>query len=116
LMSGDVTEALTVVRHEKPDVILLDINFPDDFSVSSETRDGFWAINWLHRMEEAKDTPVIIISSDEPAKSEARALAAGAAAFFTKPLDRDKLLAAIQKLLSAKKPAAPAASGLKMAS
>jgi CheY-like chemotaxis protein len=116
LMAGDITSALTIVRTEKPDVILLDINFPADFSAGGETRDGFWAINWLHKMEEAKGIPVIIISSASPAESEPRALAAGAVTFFPKPLDKDKLLAAVQKLMAAKKPAPPSIPGLKMAS
>jgi CheY-like chemotaxis protein len=116
LMSGDITEALTVVRQEKPDVILLDINFPNEYSVTGEERNGFWATGWLRKMEESKNIPVILISSANPAESEPRALAAGAAAFLPKPLDKDKLLATIQKLLAEKKPQEPQISGLKMAS
>ncbi|HZL78490.1 MAG TPA: response regulator [Candidatus Limnocylindrales bacterium] len=116
LMAGEITKSLTIVRTEKPDVILLDINFPAEFSVGGETRDGFWAINWLQKMEEARGIPVIIISSESPAESEPRALAAGAVAFFPKPLDKDKLLATVQKLMAAKKPAPPSIPGLKMAS
>jgi CheY-like chemotaxis protein len=116
LMSGDITESLTIVRTEKPDVILLDINFPADITSGSGVRDGFWAINWLNKMDEAKGIPIIIISSDSPAESEPRALAAGAVAFFPKPLDKDKLLATVQKLMAAKKPAPPSIPGLKMAS
>ena len=116
LMSGDITEAITVVRQEKPDVILLDINFPDDFTVGNEKRDGFWAIKWLQKMQEARDIPVILISSASAAETEPRALAAGAVAFFPKPLEKDRLLAVIQKLIQNKKPAAPLIPCLRMAS
>jgi CheY-like chemotaxis protein len=115
LMSGDITGALTLVRAEKPDVILLDINFPNEYSTTSEPRDGFWATKWLRTMDEAKNTPVILISTADPAEAEPRALAVGAAAFLPKPLDKEKLLAAIQKAMGAKKPDSPSAPGLKMA-
>ena len=116
LMADDITNALTIVRTEKPDVILLDINFPADFSGSGDMLDGFWAIHWLQKTEEVRGIPVIIISSASPAESEPRALAAGAVAFFPKPLDKDKLLATVQKLMAAKKPAPPSIPGLKMSS
>jgi DNA-binding NtrC family response regulator len=72
-------------------------------------------MQWLQKMEEAKGIPVIIISSASPAESEPRALAAGAVAFFPKPLEKDKLLATIQKLMAAKKPEPPSVPSLKMA-
>jgi len=116
LMSGDLTEALTIVRTERPDAIILDIKFPNEQSVTSEVRDGYWATKWLSKMEEAKNVPVILISTADPAEAEPRALAAGASAFLPKPLDKDKLLATIQNCIAQKKPAAPAAFSLKMAS
>jgi len=57
LMSGDITGALVLVRQETPDVILLDINFPNEYSTTSEPRDGFWATKWLQKMDEAKNIP-----------------------------------------------------------
>ena len=116
LMCGDLTEALTVVRREKPDVIVLDINFPGEAATANGVRDGYWAVNWFQRSDESKNIPVILISSADPAEAEPRALAAGAAAYLPKPLDKEKLLATIQKLVTEKKPEPPAAPGLKMAS
>jgi len=115
LMSGNLTESLAVVRAEKPDVILLDINFPAEYSMAGEVRDGFWATKWLHQIPEVKHIPVILISSADPVEAEPRALAAGAAAFMPKPLDHAKLLALIQNLIATKKPEASAVSSLKMA-
>jgi DNA-binding response OmpR family regulator len=57
-------------------------------------------MEWLHRLEEVKDTPVIIISSEDPAHYEARSLAAGAVAFFRKPVDLNALLLMICQVLS----------------
>ena len=107
LMCGDVTEALQLIRTEHPALIVLDINFPPDGSLSGE-RDGFWALDWIHRVEEIKHTPVIMISSDDPAKVRPRALAAGAAEFLQKPLDKIELVRLVKELI-AKHAAPPAA-------
>jgi len=104
-MSGDIADALNLVRKERPNLILLDINFPPDATVGN-VRDGFWALDWMQRMDEVKGIPIIIISVDEPEKSEPRALAAGAAAYFHKPIDREQLAAKVADLLAKKSPAA----------
>ena len=100
---GDIADALNILRKEKPALILLDINFPLDSGVfSGSQRDGFWALEWLHYLEDAKGIPVIIISADPPEKSKAQALAAGAAAYFHKPINKDELAATIARLLGGK--------------
>lgn len=102
-MSGEIADALNVVRKEKPNLILLDINFPPEASVGGGGgHDGFWALDWMHRMEEAKGVPIIVISGDAPEKSKARALAAGATAYFHKPINKDELAAVIAGLLGQK--------------
>ena len=102
LMSGDITEALQTIRQEHPDVIVLDINFPPDAMFGNE-RDGFWAIDWMQRVQGIKDTPVIMISSDAPEKVRARALTAGAVEFLQKPLNKAQLVGLVMELI-AKKP------------
>src|SRR5580692_11664371 len=63
LMSGEISEALKIVRRERPDAILLDLNFPPSDSAGANAMgDGFWALDWMQRMDEIKDIPVIIIS------------------------------------------------------
>ena len=99
LLSGEITEAMQIVRQERPDVILLDINFPPNASVSG-VLDGFWALDWMRRIKETKDIPVIIISSDDPATAKPQALATGAAAYFHKPINKDQLAFAIAGLLA----------------
>lgn len=108
-LAGGITEALKLVREQHPDVILLDLNFPADGAIGSTAlRDGFWALDWLQHMDEARNVPVIIISSDPPEKSRARALASGAVAYFQKPLDKQELAAAVAALPAPK--SAPVAS------
>lgn len=99
LMCGDVSEALHIIREERPDLIVLDIHFPPDDLMGGE-RDGFWALDWLHRVEEAKSTPVIMISSDDASTARSRALAAGADAFLQKPLNKTELAALVANLIA----------------
>ncbi len=106
LMSGEITEAMQIVRRERLDLILLDINFPPDASLGGGgVRDGFWALDWMKRMDEIKDIPIVIISSDDPATSGPRARAAGAAAYLHKPIGKDELAHTVAELLAAKKSA-----------
>ena len=108
LMSGEIAEALNVVRKEKPDLILLDINFPPDASVGGGGgRDGFWALDWMQRMDEVKGVPIVIISSDDPATASPRALAAGAAAYLHKPIGKEDLTLTVAELLAQKNSAPP---------
>lgn len=55
-----------------------------------------------------KDTPIIVISSDPPEKSKMHALAAGAAAYFQKPIDKPELAATVASLLTSKSSPPPA--------
>ncbi|MGB8371281.1 MAG: response regulator [Limisphaerales bacterium] len=92
--------AVSVVTRERPDLILLDLLFPPDAAnVGGALQDGFFIIEWLRRMGEAGDIPIIIISGDKSAKDKKNALATGAVGFFPKPIDRIALLAAIRATL-----------------
>jgi two-component system chemotaxis response regulator CheY len=93
----DAAEAVSAVRQEKPDLILLDISFPPD--VGSVDWDGFKIMAWLQRMDEGRNIPVIVITSGDPAKYEERSLTDGAAAFFHKPIQHDELLTVIAQIL-----------------
>jgi two-component system KDP operon response regulator KdpE len=102
-MCGVIADALKVIREQPLDLLLLDLNFPPDTSVGSIfVRDGFWVLDWVRHWEETKDTPVIVVSSDPPEKSKAHALAAGAAAYFQKPVDKQELIATVATLLADK--------------
>lgn len=110
ITAADGSEAVAAVRIQKPDLILLDIGFPPE--VSGVPWDGFRIIQWLKRMDEAKNIPVIIITGGEAAKYRDKALAEGAVAFFQKPVNNDELLKTIKGLLevpgAGAAPAAPA--------
>ena len=58
----DGAAAVSCARHEKPDVIVLDINFPPEVGSSGLQWDGFNIMQWLQRFKEVADIPVIIIT------------------------------------------------------
>ncbi len=96
----DGGEAVSAVRRERPDLILLDLSFPPDVAHGGGVAwDGFLIMNWLQRMDGAGRTPIIIITGGEPEKFKDRALAAGAVSFFHKPINNDELLTVIHQVL-----------------
>ncbi len=100
LTAEDGATAAGVVRREKPDLILLDISFPPDVGHGGGIFwDGFLILDWVRRLDEAKNIPFIVITGGDPAKYQERALAAGALAFFQKPVNKDELLSAIRQIL-----------------
>src|SRR6266404_7127655 len=98
-------EAVRLARGEKPDLVLLDINFPPDVGHGGGVAwDGFLIMGWLRRMEEAKTIPIIIVTGGDPIKYEQRSLAAGAVVFFHKPIDNAALLEIIRQTLGDTEP------------
>lgn len=96
LSASDGSTAVNLVRTKRPDAILLDINFPDDFG--SVPWDGFRIMEWLNRLEGVAKVPIFIISSGDPDKYVTRARQLGAVAFFRKPVMHEKLVAALERV------------------
>jgi CheY-like chemotaxis protein len=81
----------------KIELILLDINFSHGGGAMDWS--GFTVMQWLQRFPELASIPVIMVSSADADKYRDKALAAGAAGYFQKPVDYPQLLAAILKCL-----------------
>src|SRR5437870_12224369 len=86
LTAVDSAGAVSAVRRQRPDLVLLDIDFPPD------SWDGFAMLNWLRRMDEAKDIPVMVITGGELTKYKDRCHAAGLAIFFHTHSSHDNLV------------------------
>jgi two-component system, cell cycle response regulator DivK len=99
ITASDGASAVSLARQEKPDLIVLDINFPPDVGSSGLQWDGFNIMQWMQRFQEAANIPVIIITSGEPEKFKERALASGAVAFFQKPINNEEFLMAVRRIL-----------------
>ncbi|MBI3851640.1 MAG: response regulator [Verrucomicrobia bacterium] len=96
----DGPEAISFVRKEKPDLILMDVSFPPDVGHGGGVAwDGFLIMDWVRRIEEAKHIPFIVITGGDPVKYEKRSRDAGAVAFFRKPIDHEGLISAIRRTL-----------------
>ncbi len=104
----DGSEGVALVRKEKPDLVLLDITFPPD--VGGVSWDGFRIMDWLHRVDETKKIPIIIISGVVEEKNKQRATDSGAMAFFPKPVNFDEMLKVIRTTLAGESATPPAAS------
>jgi PAS domain S-box-containing protein len=84
-------EALEIAQRLRPDLILMDIVMPE--------LDGLAATRLLRQQEAFRDVPVIAMSASVSASDSEQSLAAGMNAFLPKPLDADKLLEQMARLL-----------------
>ena len=100
--AADGGGALAAVRRDRPDLIVLDINFPPDVGHGGGIAwDGFLIMQWLGRIEEAKDIPIIVITGDKSERFRDQAKKSGARAYFTKPVDPKALIETIRQILPA---------------
>lgn len=88
----DAVSAVSAVRKNEPDVVVLDISLP--------AGDGFLVADRLQNLVGSAATPIIFITaSDNPALRE-RAKKLGAVGFLKKPFDATSLADAIESALS----------------
>ncbi len=79
---------------DKPDVILMDVNM--------SWIDGFELCRAVRKSEEFGRIPVVFISARTSAADVKRGLEAGAADYFTKPVDIETLVGRIRELVPEK--------------
>jgi DNA-binding response OmpR family regulator len=88
VMAGDGQEALYVARHEKPDLIILDLMMPQM---------GGYEFLRVHRRE--ADTPIIILTAKLEEGDKVLGLELGADDFVTKPFSMRELTARVRAVL-----------------
>lgn len=103
LTAKDGCEAIEAVRKNKPHLVVLDVNLPQDFA--GVPWDGFRVIEWLNRFDHLKNIPVVMMTSGDPSKYAREAIRAGATAFFHKRTDQSHLITMVQQTLARRKPA-----------
>jgi CheY-like chemotaxis protein len=86
-------KAIDVAMTDAPDIVLLDLNLPGQY-------DGFDVCQRLRSDPATRLVPVVIISAMDDDESRARATAAGATAYYTKPFSPIALLKEIDRLKS----------------
>ena len=87
----DGATSIVEARKYKPDLILLDLGLP--------AGDGFSVLERLKATGALSSIPVIVLSGRDRVGNRERALKAGAKSFLQKPMENDKLLAAIRSVL-----------------
>jgi CheY-like chemotaxis protein len=95
LVAEDGEKGCAMAASERPDLILMDLEMP--------VIDGWEATRRLKSKAETRDIPVIGLSAHALAGERDKALAAGCEDFDTKPVEFDRLLGKIKKLLERKR-------------
>ena len=88
----DAVTAISAVRKNNPDVIVLDVSIP--------AGDGFMVAERLQNLVSTSATPIIFITASENPGLRERAMKTGAVAFMNKPFDATTLADAIESALS----------------
>ena len=91
LTARDGMDAVTVLQDHTPDVILLDIEMP--------RMDGYQFATHVRNDPNAKDIPIVMITSRSGEKHRARAIEIGVNDYLSKPYQEDQLIRAITGLL-----------------
>ena len=99
----DGSEAITAMREEKPDAVLIDVNFPPDISNGVGVPwDGIKLMNWIRLVEGRAQIPMFIVTSDNIKLYENQANEGGAKGIFFKPLDQKRLVNMVGRILDEK--------------
>jgi len=89
VFAADALQAMSVALKEQPDAILLDLGLPGG--------NGLLVLQRFKANTSLSGIPVIIVTAEDPQVAEARTIEGGAVAFLQKPVDQDKLIAAVQR-------------------
>ena len=87
----DGQEAIDLAKSSQPDIILLDMSLP--------VIDGWDAAKLLKASADTKRIPIIALTAHAMAGDKAKALNAGCDDYETKPVEINKLITKIQRLL-----------------
>jgi DNA-binding response OmpR family regulator len=82
---------ISTLQVDRPDLILLDVNM--------SWIDGFELCRSVHRNEEFRDIPVVFVSARNSPADLQRGKDAGAADYFTKPVDLTVLIRRARELI-----------------
>ncbi len=88
--------AMSMIAHEKPNAVLLDVMMPD---IS-----GLEVLRFMKRDPNLSDIPVIIISARCQYSDIQEGLQAGARVYLTKPVAYPELISSVKKALENLKP------------
>jgi two-component system chemotaxis response regulator CheY len=88
----DGVDGLRKLAGAKFDLVITDINMP--------IMDGLKLVKRIRTDETHKDVPIIIITTEGSSEDRQRAMALGANAYITKPIQAPQVIAQVKELLS----------------
>ncbi len=91
VVAADGMQAVAGAAHERPDLILMDMSLP--------TIDGWEATRRIKADSRLRAIPVIALTAHAMSGDRERALEAGCDEFDTKPIEFDRLLSKMERLL-----------------
>jgi CheY-like chemotaxis protein len=94
LAFSNVNEIISQLHSFKPDVILLDMVMPGI--------DGIEACEMLNQDPIGQSIPILILSALDKDKDKLSAYKKGVVGYLTKPIERDMLIAKIERALGSK--------------
>ena len=95
LAAEDGEKGCAMALSERPDIILMDLEMP--------RVDGWEATRRLKADPQTRDIPIVALSAHALAGSREKALAAGCDEFDTKPVEFDRLVGTMRRLLADRK-------------
>ena len=91
LLAEDGLRGVAMAQKQRPDAIVLDLMMP--------VMDGYGVLQALEKDERTARVPVVVLTAKAIPEEEARATAAGAVRFLTKPFDPNDLAHELEILL-----------------
>lgn len=89
--ADDGVDALRQIASKRFDIIITDINMP--------ILDGLKLVKRLRADERYKDVPIVIITTEGAEEDRQRALALGANAYITKPIQAPQVIGLVREIL-----------------
>jgi two-component system, cell cycle response regulator DivK len=91
IVAADGAAGIAMASERKPDLVIMDMGLP--------VLDGWEATRRLKTAPPTAGIPVIALTAHAMAEDRIRGLAAGCDSYETKPLEFDRLLSAMERLL-----------------
>jgi len=90
--ASDGVDGYKKLSQKKFDIVITDINMP--------VMDGLKLVSLIRKDQVHKDVPIVIITTEGAMEDKQRALALGANAYITKPIQASKVLGTVKELLN----------------
>ncbi len=95
LAAEDGEKGCEMAAAERPDIILMDLEMP--------VVDGWEATRRLRGNPQTRDIPIVALSAHALAGERDKAIATGCQEFDTKPIEFDRLVATLRRILAHRK-------------